>query len=135
LTRALRVDKTTIAGIQANLLHYVKGEALDQVPVWRMLAAPADALAGRAQRLAEAIGGCDLLPGRSMIGGGSLPEESLPTTLVALPAGNSEALAAALRTGRPAIVARIQDDRVVLDPRTVLPHQEDALIARVRELL
>jgi len=135
LTRALRVDKTTIAGIQANLLHYVKGEALDQVPVWRMLAASSEALAERARRLAEAIGGCEVLPGRSMIGGGSLPEESLPTSLVALPTGTSHALAAALRTGRPAIVARIQDDRVVLDPRTVLPHQEDALITRLRELL
>ncbi len=136
LTRALRVDKTTIAGIQANLLHYVKSEALEAIPVWRMLATDAVVLQQRAQRLATALGGAaELLPGRSMIGGGSLPEETLPTTLVALTTPSSDALATALRTGDPAIVARVQDSRVVLDLRTVLPNQEEALIARLRELL
>jgi L-seryl-tRNA(Ser) seleniumtransferase len=144
LTRALRVDKTTIAGIQANLLHYAKGEALSVVPVWRMIAMPLEEVASRARafvdRLGAAARGCELLPGRSMIGGGSLPGESLPTTLIALPAqsesaANPTSLAQALRRGRPAVVARIQDERVVLDLRTVLPGQEDALAAQVREVL
>jgi L-seryl-tRNA(Ser) seleniumtransferase len=135
LTRALRVDKTTIAGIQANLLHYVKGEALDRIPVWRMIAMSQEEVTARAQRLVSALGGaCDLVAGRSMIGGGSLPEESLPTTLIALPGASSEALAAKLRTGYPAVLARVQDDRVVLDLRTVLPGQEEALLARLREV-
>jgi L-seryl-tRNA(Ser) seleniumtransferase len=144
LTRALRVDKTTIAGIQANLLHYAKGEALSVVPVWRMIAMPLEEVASRARafvdRLGAAARGCELLPGRSMIGGGSLPGESLPTTLIALPAqsesaANPTSLAQALRRGRPAVVARIQDECVVLDLRTVLPGQEDALAAQVREVL
>jgi L-seryl-tRNA(Ser) seleniumtransferase len=144
LTRALRVDKTTIAGIQANLLHYAKGEALSAVPVWRMIAMPADEVASRARAFVDRLGaagrGCELLPGRSMVGGGSLPGESLLTTLIALPAqsesaANPTSLAQALRRGRPAVVARIQDERVVLDLRTVLPGQEDVLAAQVREVL
>lgn len=144
LTRALRVDKTTIAGIQANLLHYAKGEALSVVPVWRMIAMSAEEVASRARTFVDALGavgrGCELLPGRSMIGGGSLPGESLPTTLITLatrsePAAHPTSLARALRRGRPAVVARIQDERVVLDLRTVLPGQEKALAARVREVL
>ncbi len=139
LTRALRVDKTTIAGIQANLLHYVRGEALTKIPIWRMIAMPVEEITARARALLEALGPsgarCELIPGRSMIGGGSLPEESLPTTLIALPEGDATSLAAALRLGEPPIVAHIQDGRVVLDLRTVLPEEEQALIGRLRELL
>ena len=136
LTRALRVDKTTVAGVQANLLHYLRGEAARQIPIWRMIAATPEEIARRARHLAEAIGcpECELIDGRSKVGGGSLPEETLPTTLLALP-GEPVRLAAQLRTGSPAVVGRVQDDRVVLDLRTVLPAQEPPLAARLRELL
>jgi len=139
LTRALRVDKTTLAGIQANLLHYLKGEALREIPIWRMLSLSAEALQERAEAFLRALGPlgarCALWPGRSMIGGGSLPEESLPTTLIALPPGEAEAQARALRLGRPAVVARIAEGRVVLDLRTVLPKEEAALRERLREII
>lgn len=139
LIRALRVDKTTIAGVQANLLHYLRGEALNKIPIWRMIAAPQEEITGRARALLEALGPagtrCELVPGRSMIGGGSLPEESLPTTLIALPQEDATSLAAMLRRGEPPVVARIQDERVVLDLRTVLPEEEQALACRLRELL
>ena len=139
LTRALRVDKTTIAGIQANLLHYLKGEALAKIPVWRMISMPLDEIATRAGDLLASLGPtaahCELLPGRSMVGGGSLPQESLPTTLVALTGGEANMLAQQLRHGDPPIVARISDEAVVLDLRTVLPEQVEALAARLRALL
>ncbi len=139
LTRALRVDKTTLAGIQANLLHYIKEEAWEQIPVWRMLAMGMDEIAARGQKLLDALGpgtvGCELLAGLSMIGGGSLPEESLPTTLVALRPNSASALAQQLREGSPPVVARIQDEHVMLDLRTVLPQEEPALLARLRETL
>jgi L-seryl-tRNA(Ser) seleniumtransferase len=139
LTRALRVDKTTIAGVQANLLHYVKNEATALIPIWRMIAMSQEEVAARALALREALGaageGCELLAGRSMVGGGSLPEESLPTTLLALPAELSVSLAAQLRLGEPSIVARLQDERLVLDLRTVLPGEEKALLERLRVLL
>ena len=139
MTRALRVDKTTIAGIQANLLHYVRGEALERIPIWRMIAAAADDIADRATTLLRDLGacaeGCDVWPGLSMIGGGSLPGESLETRLIALPGGLPDKMARALRHGAPPVVTRIQDNRVVLDLRTVLPGQETQLASRLRETL
>jgi len=139
LTRALRVDKTTIAGIQTNLLHYVKGEALTRIPIWRMISATADEIGSRAQSLLNALGAkgasCALKPGRSMIGGGSLPEESVPTMLIVLPESKADSLARRLRLGETPIVGRIDDDRVVLDLRTVLARQEAALAQRLGELL
>jgi L-seryl-tRNA(Ser) seleniumtransferase len=139
LTRALRVDKTTIAGIQANLLHYLRGEAAQRIPIWRMIAASEAEIRGRAEALLNALGaagrGCSLVPGRSPVGGGSLPEETLPPTLIALPGAGAAALAARLRAGQAPVVARIQDGRVVLDLRTVLPAQEGALARRLVEEL
>ena len=138
LTRALRVDKTTIAGIQANLLHYVCEET-SQIPVWRMLSASADEIGQRAAALVEGLGACachcELVPGRSMVGGGSLPGQSLPTMLIAVTTPEPQALTARLRTGSPAVVGRIDDDRLLLDLRTVLPLQEEALAASLRDAL
>ncbi len=138
LTRALRVDKATIAALQATLLHYLKCEAEERVPVWRMIAATADQVGARAEalvaRLGQAAAGCEVLPGASVVGGGSLPDETLPTQVIALP-GPAETWAARLRTGQPAVVGRIEGERLLLDLRTVLPEQEDALVARLRELL
>ena len=139
LTRALRVDKTTIAGIQTNLLHYLKGEAQAEVPIWQMISMTQQETSERATELLGALGSagrrCALIAGRSMVGGGSLPEESLPTTLVALPGSDAEALARTLRCGQPAILARIVEGKVVLDLRTVLPRQLPALVTRLRDLL
>ncbi len=139
LTRALRVDKTTIAGIQANLLHYVKGEATREVPIWRMIAATADEVAARARALIAALGEagarCEVVLGQSMIGGGSLPEETLPTALIAVEISAPSDAARALRLGDPAVVSRVQDDLLLLDLRTVLPREEEALIARLREVI
>ena len=139
LTRALRVDKTTIAGIQANLLHYLRGEASERIPVWRMIAMTEAEIRTRAEGLLAALGaasrGCSLVPGRSTVGGGSLPEETLPTTLVALPGEGADDLARRLRAGTAPVVSRIQDGRVVLDLRTVLPAQECVLTGRLIEEL
>jgi L-seryl-tRNA(Ser) seleniumtransferase len=142
LTRALRVDKTTLAGLQATLRHYVLGEAQAKVPVWRMIGADEASVERRARGWVRRLGGlgveAHLLPGRSTVGGGSLPGETLPTRLVALvvPATASvDGAAARLRRGDPPVVARIQDDRLVLDPRTVLPEQEAVLLKRVAEVL
>jgi len=139
LTRALRVDKAAIAGVQANLLYYVRGEALEKVPIWQMISMSVDEITLRARRLLELLGPaakrCELLDGESMVGGGSLPQESLPTTLIGLPGGKTVSIAKALRTGSPSVVVRIQGEKVLLDLRTVLPRQEDALVARLREVL
>jgi L-seryl-tRNA(Ser) seleniumtransferase len=133
LARALRMDKASIAGLNATLLHYARGDAEREVPVWRMIAAPLSEMNARARRLARLIGeGAAVIDGRSTIGGGSLPEESLPTKLVALPAASGaalEALAQRLRRGDPPVVGRIEDNRLLLDPRTV-PSRDDATLVR-----
>jgi L-seryl-tRNA(Ser) seleniumtransferase len=132
LTRALRVDKTTLAGLQATLLHYIKGEATKKVPVWCMIAAPLEALAARAEAWAGRLAAAGLQPevieGRSAVGGGSLPGETLPTWLVTLREPSLEQLATSLRRANPPVIARIEDGRLVLDPRTVQPEEEEALL-------
>jgi L-seryl-tRNA(Ser) seleniumtransferase len=133
LARALRMDKSSIAALNATLLHYVKGEAEREVPVWRMIAMPVRQIGARARRWARSIGdGASVIDGRSMVGGGSLPEESLPTKLVAVPAAGGaalEALARRLRLGDPPIIGRIEGGRLLLDPRTVDP-RDDAEVVR-----
>jgi L-seryl-tRNA(Ser) seleniumtransferase len=133
LTRALRVDKTTLAGLQATLRHYLLGEALERVPVWQMIAAsPAD-LEQRATAWVQALHAAGVtarvMEGRSAIGGGSLPEETLPTYLLSLDDPAPDQLAVRLRAMDPPVVARIEDDGLVLDPRTVLGEQEEALLS------
>ena len=135
LTRALRVDRTTLAGLQATLRHYLLGEATDKVPVWRMIGQSEEALAKRADTLVRELKGLGVpaqaMAGRSAVGGGSLPGETLPTRLVALETDSPDAVAARLRIGEPPVIARIEDDRLVLDPRTILPEQEATLLRLV----
>jgi L-seryl-tRNA(Ser) seleniumtransferase len=139
LARALRMDKASIAALNATLLHYVKGEAEREVPVWRMISTPIEQLDRRAKAWAAALGECaSVVEGRTMVGGGSLPGESLPSRLVAVGAGGGarlEALARRLRVGEPAVVGRVEHHRLLLDPRTVDPRDDDALIGAVLHAL
>jgi L-seryl-tRNA(Ser) seleniumtransferase len=137
LTRALRVDKTTLAGLQATLRHYLLGEATEKVPVWRMISQDEAMLKRRSRCWIRKLKGlgvdAQLVPGRSAVGGGSLPGETLPTYLVALVAASPDLVAARLRVSEPPVITRIEDDRVVLDPRTVLAEQEAVLMPLVAE--
>jgi L-seryl-tRNA(Ser) seleniumtransferase len=137
LTRALRVDKTTLAGLQATLRHYLLGEAVEEVPVWRMISQPETTIRRRAaswrRRLAGQGIASQVVAGHSAVGGGSLPGETLPTHLVALTTESPDLIASRLRAGQPPVITRIEDDQLVLDPRTVLPEQEKPLLALVAE--
>jgi L-seryl-tRNA(Ser) seleniumtransferase len=135
LTRAIRPDKATLAALGATLVHFALGEAEREVPVWRMIAASPAEIEARATSLIDHLGeagrGWTIGDGRSAVGGGSLPGGTLPTRLVlSSPDLDAEAIAAALRGQQPAVVARIERDRLVLDLRTVLP-EEDATLASV----
>lgn len=136
LTRALRPDKSTLAALQATLLAYVRGTALQEIPVWQMIAASAADLEARARSWADALSRhglrVELQPGHSAVGGGSLPGQTLPTTLLALLTPHPDRLAARLRHGEPPVVARIEDDMVLCDPRTILPGQDEALLQALR---
>lgn len=123
LARALRVDKLTIAALNGTLQAYVEGTALQEIPVWRMIAEEPGPIRRRARRWVRAAGEAgSLVPGESMVGGGSLPGASRPTWCAAIRApGGATVLAARLRGGRPPVVGRIEDEAVLLDPRTVPP--------------
>ena len=131
LMRALRPDKTTIAALGATLRHYLRGEAEAEIPVWRMIAAEADQLRERAESWQAALGRGEVVADQSPIGGGSLPGETRPTFALRLP---NAGLAAQLRRNDPPIIARVVDDGVQLDPRTVLPEQEPALLEALRAI-
>jgi L-seryl-tRNA(Ser) seleniumtransferase len=135
LARALRPDKLCLAALAATLNHYLKDEAPAEVPVWQMIAAPADVLRLRAEAWRSRLGQGEVVAGQSTVGGGSLPEETLPTWLLTFPAARPNALAARLRQARPPVIARVEDDRLALDPRTVLPDQEPILLDRLQAIV
>lgn len=133
LARAIRADKLALSALQATLEHYRRGEAVEQVPVWRMIALPPDAIRARAEAWAAAIPGA-VIAARSTVGGGSLPGETLPTWVFAPHVPQPNAAAACLRQHRPPVIARVADDRLLLDPRTVLPEQDSLVLDALKEL-
>ena len=137
LARAVRTDKTTYAALSATLLHYLKGEACEKVPVWQMISMTEETIRQRAvewKAALEDVYTLEITPGMSTIGGGSLPGEVLPTTLLSIETDSADTMLSALRAADPPIIARTKDNRVLLDPRTVLAHQEDTLLKRLRSL-
>jgi L-seryl-tRNA(Ser) seleniumtransferase len=133
--RAVRMDKIALAGLQTTLNHYIRGEATDQVPVWQMISRPITDIehqASRWQRQWRAIGlPAALIEGFSTVGGGSLPGSTLPTWLVALDIPSPDQFAERLRHHEPPVIARIEEDRLLFDPRTVLPGQETILLTAI----
>ena len=139
LCRALRVDKVTLAGLEATLqLYRDPGQALESIPTLRMLSNTPESLGKRCEDLdAELTGlgiGSSIVESEGRVGGGTYPGVKLPGFALALdgPHG-AEALAMHLRNGDPPVIARIVDKRVFIDLRTVLPGQENDLVRRVRE--
>ena len=142
LFRALRVDKLTYAALEATLLAYIKRDH-DAIPALKMMQLSKAEISERAEKLAAGMLGkagegarpplrkfsIDLIDGESLIGGGSAPSAILPTTLIALTSQEMSAsdLAARLRHSDPAIIARVEDGRVLLDLRTVFPAQDEDL--------
>jgi L-seryl-tRNA(Ser) seleniumtransferase len=135
LARALRADKLCLAALSATLLHYLKDEAEREIPIWRMIGAPLDQVEGRARRWAADLGHGAVVRGESTVGGGSLPGETLPTWLLALETSSPDRTLARLRQWRPAVIARVQESRVMLDPRTVLAEQDPEILAALRRVL
>jgi L-seryl-tRNA(Ser) seleniumtransferase len=141
LFRALRVDKLTIAALEATARLYLRQD-FDAIPALRMIRAPADAIAARARRLAARLAGVagltvELEDGESVVGGGSTPGQSVPTTLVSVehPHCSAQEMACRLRRNRPPVIARVERDRLLLDLRTVLDDAEEDQIVRAFEQL
>ena len=136
LARAVRADKLALAALSATLTPYLTGHT-DAIPVWRMIARPLDEIAAEAEAWAERLRGRGIMattaPDESFVGGGSLPGESLPTRVVVVDPGAMSAgeLAARLRAEPLPVIGRIHDGRLRLDPRTVLPGQEEGLLEAI----
>ena len=133
--RAVRADKLCLAGVSATLQHYLRGEALTKIPVWQMISTPASLLKQRAIRWKKQLGSGEIIEGHSMIGGGSLPEESLSTFMLALKIKAPNKFLSKLRALPTPVIARIENDMVLLDPRTVLPDQDEKLLAELKTIV
>jgi L-seryl-tRNA(Ser) seleniumtransferase len=136
LARAVRIDKIRLAGLLATLIHYLKDEAVSKLPVWRMLSTPLEEIEKRARLWAQALdSSARIIEGESMIGGGSLPGGTLPTRLLALGGQGkrknkdlAQAIAQRLRCQEPPIVGRISGNLLLLDPRSVLPEEDETVL-------
>jgi L-seryl-tRNA(Ser) seleniumtransferase len=143
LMRAMRIDKMTLAALEATLRHYQREEAGTHIPIWRMIAASPASISSRAASWVSELQKygipARMQRGESTVGGGSLPGETLPTTLLALDARNVpmslDELAKRLRLRSLPLIVRILRDALLVDPRTVLEEQDNKVVqAFVEEL-
>jgi L-seryl-tRNA(Ser) seleniumtransferase len=135
LARAVRADKTCLAGISATLLHYLKDEAERKIPILQMMSLTPKQVKGRVEAWINELGLGKVLEGESTVGGGSLPGESFPTYLLSLTVESPDRFLKQLRAQNPPIIARTTNDKVLLDPRTVLPEQEAVLLVGLKNVL
>jgi len=133
LARAVRADKTCLAGITATLLHFLRDEAEREIPIWRMMSLTLDQLKVRAEVWRNELGQGDVLSSESTVGGGSLPDEATPTYVLALTVKSPDKFLKKLREADPPIIARTENDKVLLDPRTVL--DDDLLLTGLKKVL
>lgn len=140
LARAVRVDKLTLAGIEATLKLYLEPErAVERIPVLRMLTASREQIAPRAEALAARLraGGieCEVIDGVSRAGGGALPGVDLPTRLVAVAHPAPQEVEARLRAFDPPVMVRIQAGHLLLDPRTLWDDELDVVVSALRSAI
>jgi L-seryl-tRNA(Ser) seleniumtransferase len=136
LFRALRLDKLICQSLE-NTLRNLLLERWERVPALAMIRQTADAIRARAERLVARLPGirAEVAPGNSVIGGGATPEQAIPTWLIAIACADVAGAEARLRAGDPPVIARIEDGRLLLDLRTVLPEEEAELAAALKATL
>jgi L-seryl-tRNA(Ser) seleniumtransferase len=138
LTREMRVDKLTLAALEATLaLYRDPPRALREIPVLAQLATPISALRARAAHIGTSLpltAGAEVVDSTATVGGGAFPTAKIPSVALRL-AGNATRLEAALRLGQPAVITRIIDDHVHVDLRTILPVEDDELRAALQVAL
>lgn len=140
LLRVLRIGKMTTIALQLTLRHYLKKEAIEKIQVWQMANYSVQEIAIRAEETAKKLTDlgipsliCD---GFSAMGGGSLPDQTLPTKLIAIdPPCSVEDFAGRLRLTTPPLLGRIEGDRFVIDPRTIMPSLDETVIKIIQKAL
>ena len=139
LVRALRADKLCLAALEATLRAYLEGRAEEEVPAQRMLREPLEGVEARARRLASALSrevpGLEVgvVPSVARSGGGTLPGYEIPSFAARVLGADAEALAARLRAAEPPVVGRVHEGALLLDARTLLPGDEEAVVEALRE--
>ncbi|MEC9321175.1 MAG: L-seryl-tRNA(Sec) selenium transferase, partial [Chloroflexota bacterium] len=132
LARAFRIDKMNLAALNATLIHYIRDEAEEKIPIWRMLSATKHQLLKRAQILRDRLGGLlTIEETRSAIGGGSFPGFDIDSVGLVFDNGSPDAMGAKMRKSETPVVCRIEDDRLIFDLRTVLSEEDDALVRAI----
>ncbi len=144
LARAVRADKTALAGVAATLRHYLRDNFTSEIPVWRMISASLDDLDARCGRWIEQlqVTDCEVVTSQATVGGGSLPGETLESRALAF----SEVMLSArglslesasyrLRNGDPALVPHVESGKLIVDARTILPDQDEAVVAALKRML
>ncbi len=134
LLRALRTDKTTLALLSGTLRLHRTRESRDRIPFYAMLSMTLEDLRARAETYVASIDGAHVEESHAYVGGGSLPQATVPSFAIAFPTPYADALAERLRRGEPPIVTRISEGTVLLDLRTIAPGQDAAVIAALRAL-
>lgn len=134
LARAFRVDKMTVAALEAVLRLYATGRRAE-LPVWQSMTVRQSKLFARARAFAATIGGATARAGESVVGGGSLPGHAIPSAELVVQADEPDHVAARLRLGRPAVFCRVEEGAVVFDLRTVAPQDDDRLARAIRYAL
>jgi L-seryl-tRNA(Ser) seleniumtransferase len=137
LMRVIRLDKLSAIALEATVKSYLDKTAIDDIPVWRMISTTEAELNTRAKAIIRKLKAsgiiAELKPGSSMVGGGTLPEQSLASALVSIkPEGSAEAFARRLRLSEPSLVTRLEKDAILIDTRTVFPEQDATLMAIVK---
>jgi L-seryl-tRNA(Ser) seleniumtransferase len=148
LTRAMRVDKFTLAGLEMTLRQYLNEEsAIQKIPTLRMLLMPISEIEDKAIKLKSLIDKAifnfqfsifiSLIKGSSQVGGGALPLEELPTVLVAITSGkiSSSEIEKHLRDNEPPIITRIQQEQVLLDPRTIQDGEYEVIVKALKNII
>jgi L-seryl-tRNA(Ser) seleniumtransferase len=135
LIRALRVDKLTFAALIATLQCYASPERRSEIPFFAMLGMSSEALRKRAQSYCESVAGASSVESSAYVGGGSLPEATIPSVAVSLqPSGGATPAAERLRLASTPIIARVEEGRLLLDLRTIAPHEDAAVIAALKTI-
>ncbi|RJO62394.1 MAG: L-seryl-tRNA(Sec) selenium transferase [Dehalococcoidia bacterium] len=137
LMRVIRLDKLSAAALEATVKSYLDKTAISDIPVWRMMSAVLPELQTRAKAIIRKLKTSgivtELKSGVSMVGGGTLPEQSLATALVCIkPEGSAEAFSRSLRLSQPPLVSRVENDTILIDMRTIFPEQDMLLVSIIQ---
>ena len=133
--RAVRADKLCLAALEATIGHYLKEEALQKIPVWKMISMPVEECERKVLHWKNVLKCGEMVSELSTIGGGSMPQETLPTRVLAIKMKRINSFMEQLRSLEIPIIARIVQDQVIFDPRTVLESQEEIFLEELQQIL